>query len=166
MKSMHGHRGGLSTLVSTLVLIVLVVGGLVGIALYYSTIASGAVSQPHLVFAGSLIKVDASDGSGYVYVRIYNEGPGAIRISQIAIDNALWVDFSWANATTAFAVKGNPGTGVFANNLVIPAGATVSVACSYAAGTIPYQPGTVYAGLVVPTDAAEQPFTIPSESAP
>ena len=79
------RRGGLETLIAALVLIVIVVGGLVYVAYYYSSVTGGASQQVNVQLQGSVIKVNAGDGSGSVFLKLYNEGPGGARLENITI---------------------------------------------------------------------------------
>ncbi len=79
------RRGGLETLIAALVLIVIVVGGLVYVAYYYGSVTGGASQQVNVQLQGSTIKVNAGDGSGSVFLKIYNEGPGGARLENVTI---------------------------------------------------------------------------------
>jgi hypothetical protein len=179
-KKMRGRRGGLGTLIAQLVLIALVVGGVVGVAFYYTSISSGATSQPNLIFADSIIKVDAATKAGTIYIKIYNQGPGGVRVQNITITDKTGTQFtlSWKTGSLVVtkgtgSVSGSPGVGAAGTNpngfLSIPAGASASIMVTITGAqdiTANFDPATVYAGVVEPIQAAKKLFTIPSSGNP
>jgi len=157
-----------------LIIAVVVICGVVGFFLvavplmtYYATVAPGSVSSPHLVFSGSSIRVNSAAGSGEVYIKIYNEGPGAVRISSITISREIGaVSITFPDercGSLNCAIVGDPGTGVTDNALHIPAGATASIDYRYESIAL-FQSATAYEATLSIVDGEEVPFTIPPES--
>lgn len=179
-------RGGLGTLIAVIVLIVMVLGGLVGVSYYYGGITGGATQQANLLLQGSVIKVNSADGSGSVYLKIYNQGPGAIRILSINITSQqgpqsfkLWfgvptnppVQASKGSATltgsegvnTVAVYNGQTLRGIC---LVIPAGGSASIYVTFtSADDIRgwFAPGGTYDGIIQPLGSPAVPFTMSAQ---
>jgi len=159
----------------------MVVAGLVGVASYYGSISGGATSQANLLFQGSQIKVNVADGSGSIYLKIYNQGPGAIRIFNITIKGQTEFKIGFGVPTNpkvqptigTGTLSGGPGVDTVAVYegqtlmgiaLIIPAGASASIYVTITSGILTYfAPGATYDCIANPYKSPAVPFTIQSQ---
>jgi len=183
------RRGGLETLIAALVLIVIVVGGLVYVAYYYGSITGGASQQVNVQLQGSVIKVNAGDGSGSIYLKIYNEGPGGARLNYTVInakDSSYVICFGTNNVTlysdkcggskidsskTSSTLSGASGSGTVSSSwgyyLNLPAAATFTILVTYTSGiTTHFDPAATYSMRLFFIQAPTMDTTIQSVSSP
>jgi hypothetical protein len=189
------RRGGLETLIAVIVLIVLVVGGLVYVASYYGGVAGGASQQVSIQLQGSQIKVNAADGSGSVYLKIYNQGPGGVRLLNINITDKTGKIYSIAfnvnnivdvysgstkigssgsgwNVVSTLSGSQGTGTALLSGSvyyLSIPAGATLTILITH--NTVAdirsyFDPAATYRMVLTLVQAPQIETTIPTVSFP
>ncbi len=183
------RRGGLGTLIATLALIVMVVGGLVYVAYYFGSVTGGASQQVNVQLQGSTIKVNAGDGSGSVFFKIYNEGPGGARLLSINVtdkaghiyaitfgkNNGVNVTDNGgsplAGLTTTFSGSSGAGTVLSGSSyyLNLPAATTSTILIVHPAGTpisSYFDPAATYTLRLYFVQAPTIDTTIPSVSSP
>lgn len=186
------RRGGLETLIAVIVLIALVVGGLVYTATYYGGVAGGASQQVNVQLQGSVIKVNAVDGSGSVYLKMYNEGPGGARLTSINITvtkNGVsqYIIVFTNNVVAPIRLVGStyvalagvsgllsapPGGGMANNYLALPPATTTTILMTHQAGSGAdsaiwyFDPGATYVMRLCFVQAPTIDTTIPSVSSP
>ncbi len=171
------RRGGLATLLATILLIALVVAGVVVLSGVWNTIFSGAANSFSVTADNSIITVDASTSGGTILIVLKNTGPGTLNLAQVNITAASGADvaitpisntqatFWGALPNSTGTVTGGIGVGYVGSYLTIPPGQSASFRLNVPSGLATlFPPDQNFQMIIVPYHSALVRLTVQSIS--
>jgi hypothetical protein len=171
------RRGGLATLLATLLLIALVVAGVVMLTGVYNTIFGGVSNSVNVIADNSVITVNSATGGGMILIVLSNKGPGtlnvrAINITTAAGNDATIIPVSNTQAVFGGAIPNSTGSivagvnvGFVGSYLAIPPGQSASFRLNVVSGlSTLFPPDQNFRLLIIPYGSALIRLTVQSIS--